>query len=83
MLHISKMHKDALHYPVHFYAQKAMPEKFYLIGYFHSGKVTPWRCRTINIVGVAVCPTVKVFLICLKDVLYATIEFAIPLLYTI
>lgn len=39
MIHISKMHKDAFHYPVHFSAQKAMPEKFYLIGYFHSGKV--------------------------------------------
>lgn len=27
MLHKPKMHKDALHYPVHFSAQKAMPEK--------------------------------------------------------
>ena len=39
MIHISKMHKDAFHYPVHFSAQKAMPEKFYLIGYFHSGTI--------------------------------------------
>ena len=75
MIHISKMHKDAFHYPVHFSAQKAMPEKFYLIGYFHSGKVTSWRCRTINIVRVAVCPTVEIFLICLENVLHATIEF--------
>lgn len=70
MIHISKMHKDAFHYPVHFSAQKAMPEKFYLIGYFHSGKVTSWRCRTINIVRSRGLPHGRNFLICLENVLH-------------